>query len=123
MRGRPRLPGTPSAFVWGVVGVDLRRAVELFVSQTGHWTAARWAQPAGTPGTRGDLTHGLVQRIADRAADAEGEPRRPVPRLVADTALTDQLRVVTADLLAAAPPDAVTTEAAADVEAVRAALS
>lgn len=105
------------------MGVDLRRAVDLFVGQTGHWTASRWAQPAGPAGTRGDLTHGLVQRIADRAADAEGEPRRPVPRLVADSALTDQLRVVTADLLAAAPPEAVTAAAAAEVEAVRAALS
>jgi hypothetical protein len=103
--------------------VDLKRAVDLFVGQTGHWTASRWAQPAGPDGTRGDLTHALVQRIADRAADAEGEPRRLVPRLVADAALTDQLRVVTADLLAAAPPEAVTAAAAADVGAVRAALS
>ncbi|MDQ7908724.1 hypothetical protein RB614_29750 [Phytohabitans sp. ZYX-F-186] len=102
--------------------MDLRRAVDLFVGQTNHWTAARWAQPAGPAGTRGDLTHGLVQRIADRAADAEGQPRRPVPRLVADTALTDQLRVVAADLLAAAPPAAITAAAATDVEAVRAAL-
>ncbi|WP_173056480.1 hypothetical protein [Phytohabitans houttuyneae] len=102
--------------------MDLRRAVDLFVGQTGHWTASRWAQPAGAAGTRGDLTHGLVQRIADRAADAEGEPRRPVPRLVADPALTDQLRVVAADLIAANPPAAVIAEAAADVQAVRAAL-
>jgi hypothetical protein len=46
-----------------------------------------------------------------------------VPRLVADSTLTDQLRVVTADLLAAAPLEAVTAAAAAEVEAVRAALS
>jgi hypothetical protein len=96
--------------------------VDLFVGQTGHWTASRWAQPAGPSGTRGDLTHALVQRIADRAADAEGEPRRPVPRLVAAPALVDQLRVVAADLIAADPPDAVVTAVAADVEAVRAAL-
>lgn len=103
--------------------MDLRRAVDLFVGQTAHWTASRWVQPAGPEGTRGDLTHALVQRIADQAADAEGEPRRPVPRLVADTALPDQLRVVVADLLAAAPPEAATTAATADVEAVRAAFS
>lgn len=103
--------------------MDLRRAVDLFVGQTGHWTASRWAQPAGPEGTRGDLTHALVQRIADRAADAEGEPRRPVPRLVADATLTDQLRVVAADLLAATPPEAVTAAAAAEVETVRATLS
>jgi hypothetical protein len=103
--------------------VELGRAVDLFVGQTGHWTASRWAAAAGPEGTRGDLVHALVQRIADRAADAEGEPRRPVPRLVADTALTDQLRVVAADLVAAAPPEAVTAAAAADVRAVRAALT
>lgn len=102
--------------------MDLQRAVELFVGQTGHWTASRWAQPAGPAGTRGDLTYGLVQRIADRAADAEGQPRRPVPRLVADPALIDQLRVVTADLVAADPSGEVAAAAAADVEAVRAAL-
>jgi hypothetical protein len=45
-------------------------------------------------------------------------------RRVADTALTDQLRVVAADLVAAAPPEAVTAAAAAaDVRAVRAALT
>jgi hypothetical protein len=102
--------------------VDLQKAVDLFVGQAGHWTASRWAQPAGSAGTRGDLTHGLVQRIADLAADAEGQPRRPVPRLAADAALTDQLRVVAADLLAADPPEAVTAAAADDVRAVRAAL-
>jgi hypothetical protein len=102
--------------------VDLQKAVDLFVGHTGHWTASRWAQPAGPEGTRGDLTHGLVQRIADLAADAEGQPRRPVPRLVADAALTDQLRVVAADLLAADPPEAVTAAAADDVRAVRAVL-
>ncbi|MFC0526285.1 hypothetical protein [Phytohabitans kaempferiae] len=85
--------------------------------------ASRWAVPAGPEGTRGDLVHALVQRIADLAADAEGEPRRPVPRLVADPALTDQLRVVAADLLAAAPPEPVIATAVADVRAVQATLS
>ncbi|HEX8626537.1 MAG TPA: hypothetical protein VF755_00005, partial [Catenuloplanes sp.] len=45
--------------------------------------------------------------IADLAADGERQPRRPVPRLDTDLALTDQLRVVTADLLGTDPPDEV----------------
>ena len=39
--------------------------------------------------------------MADATADAEGAPRRAVPRLDNDLALPDQLRVVTADALAA----------------------
>jgi hypothetical protein len=105
-----------------VVVEELSRAVDLLVRQTGHWLPARWAALAGGGGSRGELVHALVQRIADLAADAEGQPRRPVPRLSADTALPDQLRVVTADLMAAAPPAAVITAAAADVETVRRAL-
>jgi hypothetical protein len=60
-----------------------------------------------------------VQRIADLAAGAEGEPRRPVPRLDNNLALTDQLRVVAADLIAAGPPPAVLEAAAADVASTR----
>ena len=44
-----------------------------------------------------------MQRIADLGADAEGEPRRPVPRL-ADTALADQLAVVVDDVLRTGDP-------------------
>ena len=57
--------------------------------------------------SRAERVHELVQRLADAAADAEGSPRRAVPRLDNDLALTDQLRVVTADVLAAsgARPD------------------
>lgn len=47
-----------------------------------------------------------MQEVADLAADAEGQPRRPVPRLDNDLALPDQLRVVAADLVAAAPDEA-----------------
>ena len=43
--------------------------------------------------------YALVQQIADLAADAEGEPRRAVPRLVNDVALPDQLTVVVNDLV------------------------
>lgn len=53
--------------------------------------------------SRADVMYRLVQRIADLAADAEGQPRRLVPRLTNDLALVDQFRVVTADLLTARP--------------------
>lgn len=43
--------------------------------------------------------HALVQALADLAADAESQPRRPVPRLPNDTQLPDQLQVIGLDLL------------------------
>lgn len=43
--------------------------------------------------------HTLVQALADIAADAEGQPRRPVPRLPNDLQLPDQLQVIGLDLL------------------------
>ncbi|MFV2101731.1 hypothetical protein [Micromonospora sp. LOL_024] len=104
-------------------GEELGRAVELLVRQVAHWQQPRWA--AGTSGgnvSRADLVHRLVQEIANLAADAEGEPRRTVPRLDNDLALPDQLRVVVADLLAAGPDDGALTRAAAEVAATRAVL-
>jgi hypothetical protein len=50
--------------------------------------------------SRAERVYGLAQRLADAAADVEGAPRR-VPRLDNDLALPDQLRVLTADVLAA----------------------
>ena len=78
---------------------------------------------AGTavPPTRADLVYALVQRIADRGADAEGRPRRTVPRL-ADLVLPDQVRVVADDLIAATPAEDVLVAATADVDAVRRAI-
>ncbi|GAA4689318.1 hypothetical protein [Phytohabitans rumicis] len=102
---------------------ELSRAVDLLVRQTGHWAAPRWAAQAGGESSRGDLLYALVQRLADRAADAEGQPRRPVPRLPTDTALIDQFRVVTADLLAATPPPTVLAQAATDISTVRHSLT
>ncbi|MDG4807940.1 hypothetical protein O7634_14385 [Micromonospora sp. WMMD1120] len=102
---------------------ELDRAVRLLVGQVVHWQQPRWAAVASAGNvSRADLVHRLVQEIANLAADAEGEPRRVVPRLDNDLALPDQLRVVTADLLAADPgPDAV-ARAAAEVAATRSAL-
>jgi hypothetical protein len=75
---------------------------------------------AGVP--RADLLHGLVQEVADLAADAEGQPRRPVTRLDNDLALPDQLRVVAADLVAAAPDEATLARATERVVSVSRAL-
>lgn len=102
---------------------ELDRAVELLVRQAGHWTQPRWsAQAEGGNVARADLVHKLVQEIANRAADAAGEPRRDVPRLGSDLVLPDQLRVVAADLVASGAPEAVLAEAAARIAATRAVL-
>jgi len=103
---------------------ELVRTVELLINQVGHLTPQRWAAPAipgGPP--RAELVHGLVQRLADIAADTEGAPRRSVPRLDNDLALPDQLRVVAADLIAAGASEMLTHAAAADVAEVRAELA
>jgi hypothetical protein len=75
-------------------------AVERLINQVGHWEQARWWSRTEDGSTRGDLAFGLIQRLADAGADAEERPRRPVPRL-SDIYLTDQLRVMTDDLIAA----------------------
>jgi hypothetical protein len=54
--------------------------------------------------------HALAQRLADAAS-----PGRPVPRLTNDLALPDQLKVLTAEVVAAG---AATPALAADVRAV-----
>ena len=109
--------------VLGVGDVELERGVELLVRQVGHWQQGRWAVVASAGEvSRADLVYRLIQDIADLAAEAEGQPRRVVPRLDNDLALADQLRVVAADLLAAGPSDDVLARATAEVAATRAAL-
>jgi len=106
-----------------VSAAELERAVQLLVRQVGHWEQPRWGATAtGGNASRADLVHRLVQEIANLAADAEGEPRRTVPRLDNDLALPDQLRVVTADLVAAGAAPEVLARAAAEVAATRSAL-
>jgi hypothetical protein len=101
---------------------DFTTAVDRLLNLVGHWTQPRWsAVPAAAPGgSRGDVVHALVQRLADLAADAEGRPHRPVPR-VGDLILPDQLRVMRDDLSTAAT-DEVLKLATDDVDAVRRAL-
>ncbi|MGC4851975.1 hypothetical protein ACLQ24_00945 [Micromonospora sp. DT4] len=102
---------------------ELDKAVQLLVRQVGHWEQPRWAATAPTGNVpRTDLVHRLAQEIANLAADAEGIPRRTVPRLNNDLALPDQVRVVTADLLAAGADAEVLARAAAEVTATRNAL-
>ena len=84
------------------LAVETRRLVD----RVSTWTPPRWAaSTASGAGTRADRFFTLIQEIADAAAEAEGQPRREVPRLAPDTALPDQLRVVVADLIEAAPDD------------------
>lgn len=97
---------------------DLRRELDLLIRLVGHWGPPRWSADS-----RAQLVYELAQRLAERAADAEGQPRRAVPRLDSDPGLVDQLRVLAADLLAAAPAPDTLAAAAADVASVRHALS
>ena len=87
-------------------GTQFARVVNRLVDRVSHWTPSRWAasSPSLGGGTRADVLHRLIQQVADLGADAEGRPRRPVPRLDSDLTLPDQLRVVAADLLAAPDP-------------------
>ena len=98
---------------------ELASALARLVDRASHWTPPRWAASSRSGRSRADVMYDLVQQIADRVADAEGQPRRVVPRLNNDLALPDQLRVVAADLLAAEADAAVLADAAAVVTAVR----
>jgi hypothetical protein len=95
---------------------ELRAQVRKLVGQVAHWTPSRWTASSASGPKKSDLVHELIQWLADAGADAESRPRRPVPRLDNDLALPDQVRVVTADLLATGAP---TNEAADRVAAVR----
>jgi hypothetical protein len=97
----------------------LGRAVDRLVAQAGHWQPGRWTGGEAQPGgTRADRVFALVQRLADRCADAEGRPSSAVPRL-GDLVLPDQLRVVAHDLVVAGAPTEAVSAAADDVDAVR----
>jgi hypothetical protein len=103
-------------------------AIDRLINQVGHWEQGRWwsrtptipAAGSVSP-TKADLAYGLVQRLADLGADAEGRAHRPVPRHN-DLVLPDQLRVMADDLLAADPTEDLLKRATDDVEALRAEL-
>lgn len=79
---------------------EFAASVRKLVGQVSHWTPSRWAASS-----RAEVMHELIQRLADRTADVEGEARRAVPRLENDLALPDQLRVIAADAVAAGAAD------------------
>ena len=81
----------------------LARSVDQLIGRINRWAPPQWAAPSASGPSRADVVHALVQRVADLAATAEGQPQRAVPRLDNDLSLPDQLRVVLADLVAAEP--------------------
>jgi hypothetical protein len=97
-------------------------AVRKLIGQVSHWTPPPWAASSLSGASRAGLMHDLVQWMADRSAEAEGRPARPVPRLDNDLALPDQLRVVTDDLRRFAPAS-VQRDAADRVNAIRGAFN
>lgn len=128
----------------------MRVAADRLLAQIGHWTPSRFAAAASvvvpdapsavpshaswsdaTPEVAGgtgrgalrnaDVLYALAHRLADLGAGAEGRPPLPVPRLC-DRALPDQIAVLTADLLAAEPVDAVLAAAAEALERARVVL-
>jgi hypothetical protein len=101
----------------GQAAGHLGAAVDRLVARVGHWSPHRWAASA-----RADRVFGLVQQLADAAADAEGQARRPVPRLEHDASLTDQVRVLAADLVRARARDDVLGTAAAAIIATASSL-
>lgn len=58
---------------------------------------AMWNERGWRHGRRGDVTFAAICALADLAADVEGLPHRPVPRLD-DLALVDQLTVMLHDV-------------------------
>jgi len=94
----------------------LTTAVLRLCGHVAPWTPPRWAAATASGRTRAEEAYDLVQRMAELAADAEGQPRRTVPRLTSEVTLADQLRVVAGDLVAAGPPAEVLAQAAALVD-------
>jgi len=91
---------------------EFATSTERLLVQVRHWEQPRWSAQR-----RADRVYALVQRLADLAADAEGRPRRPVPR-EHDLTLPDQIRVMADDLLATGRGETL-AEATAAVDAVR----
>lgn len=97
----------------------LAKEVSSLVARLRLWTPTRWAASADPWGTRADLGRHLAQWLADRAADAEGRARRPLPVLHPDLLVADQLAVTGDDLVRAEPVADVVADAVAHVLAHR----
>lgn len=96
------LPGT---VVDDAPAALLAREAASLVQRLRLFTPARWAAAAASYGTRADLVRHLAQSFADAAADLEGGPRRPLPRLDSDLGVPDQLAVTADDLVRAGSTD------------------
>ncbi|MBU2668824.1 hypothetical protein KOI35_35470 [Actinoplanes bogorensis] len=86
---------------------DFATSIDRLLNQIRVWEQPRW-----NVDDRAERTFALVQRLADMGADAEGRPRRPVPR-DHDMILPDQVRVLADDLIAAGDERALLGAAAA----------
>lgn len=96
------------------VRVELARVVDRLRSMPLTQLAAAWGEyPSRAAGARA-----LAQRLADRAADLGGRPRREVPD-VGDVAVGDQVAVTGRDLLDLSPDDDLRMLAAADLRDFR----
>ncbi|MCW2615260.1 MAG: hypothetical protein JWN08_2254 [Frankiales bacterium] len=96
----------------------LVRESRSLVQRLRLWTPVRYAAVPPRPtlhglATRGDVVHHLAQALADRAAELEGRPSRPLPRLDSDLGLADQLAVTADDLVRCRPPADVAVTATA----------
>jgi hypothetical protein len=86
----------------------LAKEVQSLVQRLRLWTPQRWAALCDPWGTRADCGRHLAQWLADRAAELEGGPARPLPVLSPDLLVADQLAVTGDDLVRAEPePDLV----------------
>lgn len=101
----------------------LSDATQRFHGDVSRWPRSRWTTASASGHRKSDVAHTLVQRVADLAARAEGQPYRAVPHLDGDSTVVDQLKVVVADLLAAGPPAAVLSEATVLIEEAHANLA
>ena len=97
----------------------LAKEVSSLVRRLRLWTPARWAAAADPWGTRADLGRHLAQWLADRAAEAEGQPQRTLPGLHPDLLVADQLAVAGDDLVRAEPAPDVVADAVAHLLAHR----
>jgi hypothetical protein len=88
---------------------DVQLEVRRVATRLAALGPARLTRAAEDGATPADRVRPVLQDLADRAADLEGEPRRSVP-VLAPHALADQLVVLVGDLLAAAGEDAAVLE-------------
>lgn len=100
---------------------QVRTELDRVVDRLRTMPLARLDAPWPPYATRADGARALAQRLADRAADLGGAPRRVVPDVGA-AAVGDQVAVTGADLLALDPGPDDLAAMAADLREVRLSL-